>query len=396
MTRTIIRLLFVLLVISACGIFSPPPAPTPTLENTPTTLPTFTPLPPTETATLVPSPTFTPAPERYGPDNFPAQVNPLSGLIVADATVLERRPVSVKIQNFPRTDRPPYGLSYADIVYDYYQNNGLTRFNAIFYSQDIEQAGPVRSGRLLDGAITQMYKTYFAFGGADKKILNKYFNSDYYNRLVVEGPSNCPPMCRFDPNGLNYLILNTKEVGPFMAAKGMANTRQDLNGMLFEFLPPNGGTPAPQLSMRYSISAYLRWDYDPATGRYLRFQDTNEAMDEQSETLEPLIDRLNNLQIMADNVVVLLVSHEYFYKSGNSEVIDIKLSGKGKAFAFRDGQVYELLWNRPTNDSVLYLTYPDGTPFPLKHGITWFQPVGATAVVRVSEDNIWRFEMRFP
>jgi hypothetical protein len=116
----------------------------------------------------------------------------------------------------------------------------------------------------------------------------------------------------------------------------------------------------------------------------------------QSEGFDPLVDRLTGQQVTADNVVVLLVSHEYTYKSGNSEVIDIKLSGSGKAYAFRDGQVYEVQWTRPSTDSVLSLSYLDGSPFPFKHGTTWFQPVGVSSVVQANEGGTWRFEMLFP
>ena len=47
------------------------------------------------------------------------------------------------------TRRSP-GLSMADIVYDYYHNDGYSRLHAIFYGQDAELVGAIRSGRLLD------------------------------------------------------------------------------------------------------------------------------------------------------------------------------------------------------------------------------------------------------
>ena len=49
------------------------------------------------------------------------------------------------------------------------------------------------------------------------------------------------------------------------------------------------------------------------------------------------------------------------------------VSGSGPAYAFRDGMVYEVRWNIPAPDSVLYLTNPDGTPFPYKPGNTPFR-----------------------
>ena len=313
---------------------------------------------------------------------------------VADAALLERRPVAVKVQIFPRGQRPPWGISLADIVYDYYQNNGLTRFNAIFYGNDAEQVGPVRSARYFDDNILRMYKAIFAFGGADRRVLDRLFSADYANRLVVQGSSSCPGLCRVDPNGFNYLVANTQELGKLAAVKGVDNTRQNLDGMSFQFLPPPGGVPAQQIYNRYSISAYNRWDYDPASGRYLRFQDTQEDTTGKDEAYAPLTDRVSGVQVAAENVVVLLATHNL--DQGNSTRVDINLTGSGSAVAFRDGQRFDVLWNRPTLDSVLYLTNPDGTPFPFKHGTTWFQVMGQYTKITEPVPGVWRFENRLP
>lgn len=390
------------LVIGACNP-SPNPAVTPSkaVDNPApaTKAPSPTPIPPTATATPLPSPTplptATPTPQAYGPDNFPANVDPLTGMGVSDPKLLNRHPLSVKIQTFPRGQRPPWGVSLADLVFDYYQNNGMTRLNAIFYGKDADQVGPIRSARLLDGNLTEMYKSIFAFGGADQRILNRLFNSTYADRLIVEGSHDCPPMCRTDPNGYNYLVTKTADLTTYAASKGIKTERQDLNGMSFDPETPTGGKPGGQLYTRYSISAYVRWDYDPATGRYLRFADTQEDNTGGSgEGYAPFMDRLTNEQVAADNVVVLFAPHNYAYKSGNSEIVDILLSGSGKAYAFRDGQVYEVTWNRPTPDSVLYLTNPDDTPFPFKPGTTWFQVVGQNSNVE-NNDTVATGSFRF-
>ncbi len=402
--RTILALLLVL-ILAACNASNPAPEATSTLDEagipTPTEAPTSTPIPATATPTPAPSQTptltVTPLPQNYGPDNFPTGVNPLTGLQVTNPALLERRPLAVKIQLFPRGQRPPWGISLADIVYDYYQNNGLTRFHTIFYGNDAEQVGPIRSARLLDSALIRMYKSIFAFGGADQRILNVLFNAEYADRLVVEGNTTLP-MRRVDPNGFNFLITNTQELSKYASGKGINNARQDLNGMSFQYEAPANGQPGSQVAVRYSISAYTRWDFDAASGRYLRFQDTQEDTG-GGEAYGPLVDRLNEQQISASNVVVLLAPHEYAYQSssGNSEIIDIKLTGTGKAFAFRDGQEYEVTWNRPTLESVLYLTNTDGSAFPFKPGSTWFEVIGTSSIIaKRNEGGLWRFEMRLP
>ncbi|NTV38001.1 MAG: hypothetical protein HGA82_02265 [Anaerolineales bacterium] len=52
--------------------------------------------------------------------------------------------------------------------------------------------------------------------------------------------------------------------------------------------------------------------------------------------------------------------------------------------------------NRPAPDSVLYLTNPDGTPFPFKQGNTWFQVMGQYTKVEETSPGVWRFENRLP
>jgi hypothetical protein len=401
MKKTWMFTILLVLLLSACRSASPGPEQTATVESSDTPVATstvtLTPVPPTETPTptLEATPTATATPEDYGPSDFPLDVNPLTGLKVDEPSNLDRRPVAVKVQTFPRTQRPDWGVSHADIVYDYYQNNGLTRLNAIFYGNNPEKVGPVRSARLFDSHIIRMYEAIFAFGGGDQRILNRLFNSEYADRLVVEGTSSAQALTREDPNGFNFLIAKPEEIGPYVEGKGSDNSRPVLDGTTFTHQPPENGQPGENAYVRYSISSYVHWEYDPVSMKYLRFQDSIEAFTTEEEAYEPFIDRLDEQQVAADNVVVLKVIHEYVYRSGNSEIVDILLGGSGEAYAFRDGKVYQLTWNRPTN-ALLTLTFPNGTPYTFKPGATWFQVVGQSSTNQLTSDNGLRFEFRLP
>lgn len=397
-----------LLLLVACGKAEPSPTANPTLPA-----PTYTlspsPLPPTETATATleptatdtPTPTNTALPVIYGPTNFPAGINPLTGLQVSDPTLLDRRPIAVKINIVPRyLYRPPFGLTLADIVFDYYHNAGYSRFFAIFYGNDANLVGPIRSGRLLDHELVQMYKSLFAYGSADELINQRFFNAAYSDRLILEGTrSDCPPtsaapLCRYDPSGGDLLLGGTAAMSAYATSRHVENGQQNLDGMTFDGQVPGGGTPASQVFVRYSSDDYVRWDYNPINGRYLRFQDNNLDTG-QGEEYAPLIDRLNDEQIMADNVVVIVARHEFYQRPPN-EIIEIYLSGSGPAYAYRDGQVYQVRWNRSTTDSVLFLTNPDGTPFPYRPGTTWYQVVGEFTAITQPSAEIWRFNFAIP
>lgn len=403
-TRLLIGLCLVT-VLAACRSRSVAPIITPTVaaiaavQDTPTVpLATAT---ATSTPTATPSPSPTSPPIRYGPDDFPVDVNPLTGLKVTNPETLERHPLGIKINLVPRTtNRPPWGLSLADIVYDFYHNDGYSRLHAIFYGQDAELVGPIRSGRLPDDMLVRMYKSVFAYGGADENIERRFFSSPYADRLVREGqraicpPSPATPMCRFEPGGLDFLLAGTEALTEFIGARGVEQGRSNLDGMTFYPTPPEGGMAAQVLYTRFSSDNYSKWVYNPQAGRYMLSED--KVWDQgQGEEYEPLIDRLNDEQVGVENVVILVAPHDY-YRRPPAEIVDILLSGSGPAYAFRDGEVYEVVWNRPTLDSVLFLTYADGERYEYKPGQTWYQIIGQSSLAGLQEDGSWRFDFRFP
>ena len=403
---TILLILEILLV--ACNAPRPVNTPTALLNANPAPISTSTPTKiPTDTPTLIPSPSPSPSPtpaypqEGYGPNDFPPNINPLTGLSVTNASLLQRRPLAIKVNIVPRTStRPPWGITLADIVYDFYHNAGYTRFHAIYYGQDAELVGPIRSARFPDDALVQMYHSIFAYGGADYRINARLLYSDYSDRLVLEGRMNlCPPtpefpMCRHDPNGYDFLLGGTEQIHEYIAAQGVNDSPQDLDGMLFRMNLPPGGKAGEVITTHYSIDTYNRWKYDPQTGTYLRYQD-NLLLDQgQEEEFVPLMDQLTENQVSANNVVVLMVPHSYYLKS--PEIIEINFTGSGPAYAFRDGMVYEVQWNHPNPEGVLYLTLPDGSRYPFKPGNTWFQVVGQYSFVTQPAPNEWRFMFQIP
>jgi hypothetical protein len=418
MKRSLFSLLLAMLLV-ACNLGGAKPSTAPAISSTQTSevgaitgSPTETPspVPPTSTATTTPTPSQTPVttvttttgPTAYGPDNFPTNVNPLTGLKVSDPNVLNRRPMGVKINIVPRTStRPPFGLTFADIVYDYYHNDGYTRYHAIFLGEDADLVGPIRSGRLPDDSLIRMYKSIFVYGGADPIIDKRFMNADYSNRVLRGGfdappcpPTAAKPMCTFEPNGRHNLIASMAYLRDYAAKHNVDSTRQNLNGMSFGSTTPANGKPGTQLYVRYSSDNYNRWDYDPVTGRYMLFQD--DVWDQgQGEKYAPLIDRVSNKQVSADNVVIVVVPHEHI-RQPPGEIVDILLNGTGTAYAFRDGQMYQVVWNRPATDSVLYLTFPDGTRYPYKPGKTWYQMIGKNSTIKTLDTGAMRFTFVFP
>ena len=221
--------------------------------------------------------TSLPGRAAVGPDSSPKEVNPLTGLPAADPSLLERRPIAIKVTNFPRSVRPQWGLSAADHVYEYYIGDQMSRFIGIFYGADASRVGPVRSARLFDEHILRMYRSLLVFGWADDPVLEFLTQPDIRPFIIVERANNCPPLCRIGPKyAYNTLFADTTQIAPYLEDHRVNNARQKLTGLRFAAETPKSGHPAAELSIRYSAISYHRWEYDAAQGRYLRFQETHD------------------------------------------------------------------------------------------------------------------------
>ena len=378
-------LLFLTISLSACGRATPTASPIPAVTEK--SSPTMT-IPPAPTASAGPAATAPIPTEGYGPSSFPLDVDPLTGLKVADPALLQRRPMLIKVSNLPRNVRPQWGLSLADIVFEYYAEEGSTRFAAIFYGKDAGMVGPIRSGRFIDYDLVRGYKAVFAFGSAYVAEMQRFNASDFANRMVVERPGT--PLTRYNPNGYDYLIVNTADLSAYATKQGY-NQVQNLDNMAFNQATPAGGQAGTQVFVHYSGAIYNRWDYDTAGGKYLRFSDTTTVNNlGQTEQYAQMSDRLTKRPIAFDNVVILSVIHE-LYSPG---IYDILLSGSGDAVAFRDGMAYKLKWKRNDAD-VVSLTNPDGSPFAFKPGDTWFEVIGLSSTVTQNGPS-WRFAHAMP
>jgi hypothetical protein len=314
--------------------------------------------------------------------------------VAVDEALLARRPLLIKVENLPRNHRPQFGLNRADLVFEYYTEEGSTRFAALFYGQNASQVAPIRSARWFDMNLVRMYRSVLVFGGAYTRLWDSLVSADFGKRLVVEGAGSCPALCRYDPNGDNLLTANTAELAAYLQQRGIDNSPQNLDGMFFQAQLPAGGQPGGQIYTRFSGAIYNRWDYDPSSGKYLRFSETQDDVSRTNEVYAPLADRIDGAQISADNVVVILAQYFKPDPNASTEVLDVALSGSGPAVLFRGGQAFPVQWQRPQVDSVLSLVDAEGKAVAFQPGNTWFEVMGASTKMQPGE--AWRFEHVFP
>ena len=315
---------------------------------------------------------------QVGPDNFPPDVNPLTGLKVSDVSLLERRPLAIKVSEFPRRVRPQSGLSLADVVFEHYAEAGVTRMTAIFLGQDADKVGSIRSARLIDTVLGEAYRAMLVTSGSSQGTLDRLNRTNFANRIIAEatGYNDCPPLCREGTDAsTDNLFADTADVWAIATQLGL-NERQDLHGMAFFPTPPSGGQPATTVHIDFQLNYNIaEWRYDPASGLYARWVDTDEA-----GQLAPHTDALNQSQLTAANVAVLYVHHqptdlvEDYGNEGHCGY-EIQLWGNGPAKVFRDGQLYEATWVRLVQSDLIGLVGPDNAVVPLKPGNTWFEVI---------------------
>ena len=95
--------------------------------------------------------------EPIGPRSYPQGINPLTGLPYPNEEAQARRNLIVKISNWPPKVRPQHGVNQADLVVEYEAEGGVTRFAAIFRNNAPEKVGSIRSARLIDIELINMY-----------------------------------------------------------------------------------------------------------------------------------------------------------------------------------------------------------------------------------------------
>ena len=404
----IVTLLIALLLLPACGAEQAPPATEaagePALQPPPATAegqaetavaPSATPLPePTvaSSATPVPSPTaeatepettatgaVTPSPTPlvlpegwYGPQNYPEGMNPLTGEVVEDPAVLDRRPIAIKVSNYPALVRPQAGLNNADLVFEHYAEGGATRFTAVYYGKDAHTVGSVRSARIIDFEIPVMYDAAFGFSGAAGPNKERFGQVDWFDRIVSPDFGH-KGFYRSQPEDPDTDFWHTMFTDTYRLREILQDRGQDVpphfqNGMIFSEEPPQGGTPAKQAEIGYSGS-YVTWWYDSGTGRYYRWNDGERHDD--ANTGEQL--NFKNVAVIAAQHVDTWIPETEVGQGAKS--IEIQIWGEGPATIFRDGQRFDGRWQRLEPGDMLTFVDLDGNPLPLGRGNTWFELV---------------------
>lgn len=300
----------------------------------------------------------------------------------------QRRPLFVMIENSPDA-RPQSGLTRADLVFEAVAEGGVTRYGAIFYCdaqvQDVTIA-PVRSARtyFVDWASGFNFPLYVNVGGANLPGPSNALGQirDYgwemqnnLNQFSIGYPTFVRNNNRLDGKSVaTEHTMETTSEGLWAVAEKRNWTNTDPKGnewadgfkpWKFEKVSTKSGS-VTKISYdfwsgynQYSVS----WDYDAQNNLFLRNLAGVEDLD------------LNNQErIGAANVVVLKTTE----KGPIDELKHMLYTtiGTGKALIFKNGDVVEANWSKPSRISELRFTDAKGNEIEMARGLTWISVVG--------------------
>jgi len=308
--------------------------------------------------TIAPTDSSLESPSETSTEPIADFLAPLTGLPVEKEVT--NRPFAVMINNLAPA-RPQSGLTQADTVWELLAEGGITRLVAVFQSKEFtDPIGPIRSIRPYFIEVGEFYNGVLVHVGASNDafaILQRQHKEDL-DEITNAGAYFYRDKTRKAPHNV-YSTLEQLRAG---AVKRKYSDTVSVPLLTFNNLPPEQPTAvaATQIDIKFMLSSYkVSYAYDSTKAVYSR-----------SINDEPHIDKNNNEQLTATNLVVLSAKHDIKDDVGR---LVVDLNSGGPAVLFQNGKAIECQWERRQGD-VIRLT-KDGAELPFLPGVTYYHVV---------------------
>lgn len=295
-------------------------------------------------------------------DTFSRQngfIQPLNGLPLEDESLLNVRPIAVKIDNDEKA-RPQYGIDEADIVYEILVENQITRFLAIFHSTYPEKVGPVRSARSSDiDLMAPLANPLFAYSGSNDIVGQEVRNAQAAGLLVSTNfdQANSAYIDRDDRPAPHHRTLFPAKLSQEQFTTAPVTVRPVFRYMRDsdEVASEVTDTAGFEVSTNERTPAVYAWNADDLGWR--RFQAGTEHVAESGSQLSPA------------NVVVLEI--EYTISRADAASPQAITTGTGSASVFTNGQRIEGRWQRNVSSQGFDILDSDGKKIRMQPGQTF-------------------------
>lgn len=291
---------------------------------------------------------------------------PLTGELILDPTLAERRVLAVKVGNSDRRSRPQAGLAAADIVYETLIEGGRARLIAVFHSEIPSLIGPVRSVRTSDfDLLADLSRPYLASSGANDTVHAETRRAHGEGTIVDVGAlSTFVPYSR-DParrSPFNLYFHYEDLVG----AEGVPASGGPLEAPvapLFDYGSPNpvGIADASGVTVTYHASGNVASHiWDAAVGGWVRIQEGALMTTETGSGLA---------EVAPANVAVVWMPHRRAPAHAESPLTESY--GTGDALVLTAGTVHHAVWERSEDRAGFRFFDAGGTRLSLSPGSTW-------------------------
>ncbi|MEX0621918.1 MAG: DUF3048 domain-containing protein [Candidatus Woykebacteria bacterium] len=295
--------------------------------------------------------------------------HPINGVwyTQAEAKIWKNRlPLGVIIENHADS-RPQTGLSRAEVVYEVLAEGGITRFLAVFLSQEAD-LGPVRSNRpyFLDW-ISEYSAGYAHVGGSPlaQSLVKKYKIKDL-DQFFLGAPTYQRVSNRFAPHNV---YTATKKLRGAAATRGYKGPIKISSwSFVDEEAKPEMRAKKFTLNLGFlgTFGYDVRWGYQPRSNNYLRFNGNAKH-----------IDAATKKQLSTKNIIVQYVTIKP-EGSGHGRILQETI-GSGKAIVFRDGKAVSGAWKKKSRTERTRFFDKKGKEVSLNRGNIWVEvvPVGS-------------------
>lgn len=292
-----------------------------------------------------------------------AYTYPLTGM--PSTKQITTRPIMVMVENSPAA-RPQSGLNKADIVYEILAEGNITRFLTLYQSQAVAKIGPVRSTRVYFAQIAENWQgALFHCGGAAVAINYIQNRSIRHVDQIVGGSKYFWRVS--DRKAPHNLYTKSSSLQKALADKGWDDTWTG-TGYTYSKTPATStGQTANNIKLSYLNGYYAGYKWDAKKSVYVRNMEGSVHKDR--ETGEALV---------ANNVIVMVTSHNIYDKKGRREV---DMRGPGKGYLAQAGKLIPVNWVLANGHIQVY---NNGKSYSMLPGKTWIQ------VVQKDSDVSWK------
>ncbi len=290
----------------------------------------------------------------------------LSGLPV-DEKIGNRRPVAIMLNNL-KPAQPMSGISYADVVYEYVVEGGITRLMGLFERYDgLEKIGSVRSCReYFVYTALEFDAIYMHFGQASYAV--ELLEKDYVDNINGLGPAGDVAYYRTtDRQAPHNVYTSDKGINAGIDMLGYRRDHYDGYKGKFKFcdldkeVTNENGFSAKHIEPKYKINKPW-FDYNEKTGKYDRYQYDG-----------PQIDELTGEQLSYDNVIL---QYNFWVQLDQKDYLAFDCHKGGAIQYCTKGKVIPGTWKREINEdnydmSAIRYYDMDGNEIEINNGKTF-------------------------